>query len=118
MSRWFQFSLAGILILAASITYFTMSREKWPFDDPPNVATISVRQIIDDGAPVLFVSHDVDDGAWQFLTGGEVSTADAMVISLEEMLERDPTLAELADLKCGWKAMRERVGAPWHRSKN
>lgn len=93
-----------------------MAESKWPFDDPPNVATITVRQIIDGGAPILLVRHDADDGCWQFLTGGVVDMADAMVVSLREISERDPTVAELADLQPGWQATRERVGSPWRRS--
>jgi hypothetical protein len=92
-------------------------REKWPFADPPNMATITVRQILKDGEPILYVTHDADDGGWQFLTGGDVSESDAMVVSLEEMLEHDPTLAELANLEPGWTAARGDVGMPWHRSR-
>jgi hypothetical protein len=32
------------------------------------------------------------------------------------MCQRDPTLLELADLPEGWRAWRERVGAPWQRA--
>ena len=39
----------------------------WPFADPTNVATITVRQIVRDGQPILHVSHDHEDGGWQFL---------------------------------------------------
>lgn len=93
------------------------TREKWPFADPPNMATITVRQIIEEGEPILYVTHDADDGGWQFLTGGDVSTDDAMVVSLEEMLKHDPTLAELAKLEPGWTAARQDVGSPWQRSR-
>jgi hypothetical protein len=39
----------------------------WPFHDSPNVAVITLVQIIEQGHPVLYVTHDDDDGAWQFL---------------------------------------------------
>lgn len=81
------------------------------------MATITVRQIIEDGRPVLYVTHDADDGGWQFFTGDDVSTDDAMVLSLEEMLKYDPTLAGLANMEPGWMAVRERIGAPWHRGR-
>lgn len=103
------------MILASLIIYFTMAHKKRPFADPPNAATITVRQILEGGEPILYVSHDADDGAWQFLTGVDVSSEDAMVVSLQNMVEHDPTLAELADLELGWTATRERLGAPWHR---
>jgi len=91
---------------------------EWPFADPRNLASISVSQIIRDGEPVLLVSHDADDGGWQFLTGGAFTVADAMLVSLESMVRRDPTLTELADLPLGWQAWRETPAAPWKRGPN
>jgi len=93
-----------------------MSNPHWPFDDPPNVATITVRQIIDGGAPILLVARDPEDGGWQFLTGGQFDAADGMIVSLQNIVQRDPTTAELADLLPGWQATRQSVGAPWERS--
>jgi hypothetical protein len=93
-----------------------MAKANWPFDDPPNVATITVRQIIDGGEPILLVAHDAEDGGWQFLTGGAFDVDDGMVVSLRNIFERDPTIAELADLEPGWQATRIRVGSPWKRS--
>ena len=90
--------------------------EPWPFTDPPNVATITTRQVIDEGATILIVFHDADDGTWQFLPGCELTTADARVIGLANMVARDGTLVELADLTLGWRATRDRLGAPWQRS--
>jgi len=65
--------------------------------------------------PVLFVCHDSDDGTWQFLTGDDVSMADALLVSLESVVAHDPTLAALADLPEGWKATRSHIGAEWVR---
>jgi hypothetical protein len=90
----------------------------WPFEDPPNVATITVRQVIEDGAPILLVVRDLEDGGWQFLTGGTFEAADGRVVSLRNVLARDPTLAELADLQPGWQACRDRVGSSWVRERS
>jgi hypothetical protein len=95
-----------------------MVKATWLFDDPPNVATITVRQIVEAGEPILLVARDTEDGGWQFLIGGAFDVADAMVVSLRSMFERDPTIAELADLEPGWQATRQRVGAAWHRSES
>jgi hypothetical protein len=92
-----------------------MTQDAWPFADPPNVAAITMRQIVHDGRPILLVAHDDDDGSWQFLTGEDLDVADGMLVSLKSMVERDPSLVELADLPCGWQAWREQVGAPWKR---
>ena len=89
--------------------------EPWPFTDPPNVATVTMRQVVHGGAPVLLVSHDADDGGWQFLSGGTFEVADGLLVSLRSMVERDPGLAELADLALGWEARREQAGSAWVR---
>jgi hypothetical protein len=34
---------------------------------------------------------------------------------LEEIVKRDPTVLDVADLPPGWQAVRERVGGAWTR---
>ncbi len=58
----------------------------WPFEDPENVATITVRQIVYDNHPVLLVLHDEEDGGWQFLTGGPFNVADGLVVALKNRI--------------------------------
>jgi len=88
----------------------------WPFTDPMNVAVFTTTRVMRLRQPILHVSHDDEDGAWQFHTGAaQVSTADMMIVALEEMVEHDPTISELADLPCGWIAERDCIGSPWRR---
>jgi len=62
------------------------------------------------------VTHNEEDGAWQFLPReGAGDVKDAALVSLREMIERDRTLAELADLPVGWRALRESPASPWLR---
>jgi hypothetical protein len=92
-------------------------KAEWVFADPKNVAVFTTAQAMRLRQPVLRVTHDDDDGAWQFHTGVQpVSTADMMIVALEEMVEHDPTISELADLPCGWFAERDNLGSPWRRS--
>jgi hypothetical protein len=90
----------------------------WHFDDPKNVATFTVRQIVRDGNPILRVAHDSEDGAWQFLEWGSPREEDAMIVSLEEMTQIDPSIIELADLPLGWRAIRRSRAEAWHREPN
>lgn len=87
----------------------------WPFHDLPHVAVITDKHIIEDGMPILHVSHDSDDGSWQFLTGTSVSEYDARVVALREMVQHDPTICEIADLPLGWIAWREDRRSTWQR---
>ncbi|MDI1429921.1 hypothetical protein [Polyangium sorediatum] len=91
---------------------------KWPFADPPNVAVFTSKRILSGEAWIAYVSHDEDDGAWQFhASNGAAPEAEAAVVSLRSIVDADPTLASLADLPLGWCAWRDRVGAPWNRKK-
>jgi hypothetical protein len=66
-------------------------------------------------APILHVSHDEDDGAWQMLTNDAVDMSQAMLVALAELVGRDRTLVELADLPLGWTALRADASSPWMR---
>jgi hypothetical protein len=87
--------------------------DRWPFDQPPNCAVISIRQIVFESAPILHVTHDSDDHGWQFL-----SLEDACVDSLSGILRLDPSVREIADLPPGWHAWRRAVGTRWTRAPN
>jgi hypothetical protein len=91
--------------------------EGWRFEESENVAVITLRQIISDGAPILHVTHDSEDGGWQFLGWGDASEEDAKVVALRTIVRLDPSVQELADLPPGWHAWRETVDQPWRRGK-
>lgn len=90
-------------------------RAQWAFDASPNAAAVTVRQVIEGDEPILFVVHDADDGTWLFLASNVLNLADAMLVDLKRVVDRDPTVAELADLQRGWQATRKGVGLPWVR---
>jgi hypothetical protein len=92
------------------------AQSEWPFQDPENTAVFSTVGVVKRHEPVCLVCHD-DDGAWQFLGGGHVTMADAMIVLLKNAVETDESLLELADLPLGWKATRENAQAPWRRSR-
>ncbi|WP_228050015.1 hypothetical protein [Tychonema sp. LEGE 06208] len=87
----------------------------WPFADPQNVAILTSTDILHHDKPILFVSHDVDDGAWQFHTGKNLSIDRATMVALARIVALDPSLTELADLPLGWIATRQTLTDPWVR---
>ena len=87
----------------------------WPFDQPRNCATFTMRQVMNGSEPILLVSHDADDHGWQFIGTSDASMTDAMLVALEEIVKIDPTVLEIADLEPGWQAIRKSVGSPWSR---
>ena len=77
-----------------------------------------MRQVLDGSEPILLVSHDEDDHAWQFIGTSDASVEDAKLVCLEEIVRLDPTVLEVADLPPGWQAFRDRVGGEWTRQKH
>jgi hypothetical protein len=96
---------------ASSVT----DMDEWPFDDPPDTAVLTTRDILEGKTPVLHVTHDSDDGGWQFMPGTSVSPEDARVVGLGRMVRSDDSLRDLADLPEGWRGWRDRPGTPWRR---
>ena len=88
----------------------------WKFADPPYANAYLSKPVHKGTESVTFVSHDADDGAWQFL-GDSMSDGGGVLVCLHHPIDGDPSLAELADLPLGWYAERERVGEPWIRKK-
>jgi hypothetical protein len=66
--------------------------------------------------PALAVAH-TDDGLWLVADGvHHPDNADAsQFVHLAHLVERDPTLRELADLPRGVQALRASVSGPWVR---
>jgi hypothetical protein len=90
---------------------------KWPFNDPPNVAVFTTKQIVAGKDWIQYVSHDEDDGAWQFQPAGGSEVKEASIVGLEEMTKIDPTIIPLADLPIGWCASRTGPNGEWLRKK-
>jgi hypothetical protein len=91
--------------------------ENWRFSDLQNTAVFTTRQIINDNMPILYVSHDEDDGAWQFQHGGNVDMEYAMLVSLAKIVDLDNTINELFDLPLGWIAIRSNRIELWERKR-
>jgi hypothetical protein len=89
--------------------------DRWPFDQPRNCATLTMRQVLEGSEPILLVSHDEDDHGWQFIGSSDASVEDGKLVCLEEIVRIDPTVLEVADLPPGWQAFRGKRGGPWIR---
>lgn len=85
----------------------------FPFYDSADTAVFTCRHIFDKGKPILYVSHDEDDGAWQFLCGGSHTTNDAMLVSLKTIYEHDNSVGALADMPLGYYAERKSLHDKW-----
>ncbi len=86
---------------------------KFPFEDAPNMATITCCHVIDREKPILYVSHDADDGMWQFLCGEVHEPEDAKIVSLYKIFDMDNTVGALYKMPCGYCAERAAVTEGW-----
>lgn len=87
----------------------------WKFPDPPHTRVFLSKTVHEGTEPVTYVSHDAEDGAWQFL-GDSMSDGGGPAIScFHHPIDNDPSLTELANLPLGWYAERAKPGEPWIR---
>ena len=85
---------------------------RFPFREAPETAVITCCHVMA-GAPILRVTHDEEDGMWQFLCGGEHDASEARVIALQEAYALDASLGKLVKMPCGCVAQRRSKNGKW-----
>jgi len=91
---------------------------QWPFVDPPNTAVFTSKKIISGEEWVYYVSHDEEDGAWQFHPScGPTPEGEAAVVGLGTVFDLDSSIGDLSDLPLGWCAWRQCREGAWQRAK-
>lgn len=82
------------------------------FYEERNLGVYTTKHFLE-GSPILFVYHD-EDGDWQFHTEHDSQTADIIIVCLEEIARRDPSVNKVYYLPYGGSAWRENPDDPWH----
>jgi len=90
------------------------NKDTYKFDDNPNVAVIVCCHVLSGEESVMYVSHDMDDGMWQFLCNKSHTTDDAKIASLQEVLDLDNSINALGHMKCGYFATRNSGNDHWN----
>ena len=88
-------------------------KKEFPFADAPDTAAIVCCHVLEEGAPITYVSHDGDDGMWQFLCGGLHETADAWLVSLYSVWKRDESVGLSCEMPPGFIAWRAGAEDEW-----
>ncbi len=86
------------------------------FREEKNLGVITMKQFLEEGKDILYVEHD-DEGDWTFLTGDELSSSDARLVSLETIINTDNSINELFNLDYGEFASRASIKDKWVRGK-
>jgi hypothetical protein len=87
----------------------------WKFPDPPHTRAFLSEAVHAGAEQVTYVSHDAEDGAWQFHGDSMSGGAPPVISCLHHPIDRDASLAELCDLPPGWWAERAKPGDAWIR---
>ena len=88
------------------------------FNDFPYTMVITLKSILTGTKPILYVSHDEEDGMWQFLDGSvNLDINNARIVGLKKILRIDASITLLGDLPLGWIAERDNKNAIWIRQK-
>ncbi len=87
----------------------------WKFPDPPHTRVFLSEAVHSGIEPITYVSHDLEDGAWQFLGESMAGDGKPVLSCFHHPVDADPNLKELADLPLGWWAERAKPGEPWFR---
>ncbi|HMF35203.1 MAG TPA: class IV adenylate cyclase [Isosphaeraceae bacterium] len=88
----------------------------WRFADSQDTVALTLERILRGDSSLVLVTHDAEDGGWQFLDGEHVFEEDGATVLLGEMVQFDPGLLELADLPEGWCAWRAAPDRAWQRA--
>jgi hypothetical protein len=87
---------------------------EYRFTDPPNTACFSCIHVIREKQNILYVSHDADDGAWQFLCGADDHLeSDGSIVGLGTIVKIDPEINQIADMPIGICAERKDKRDQW-----
>lgn len=92
------------------------AQESKLFRDDLKTAVFTTKYVTDDKRDIIYVSHDKDDGAWQFLSNDNIVDFEsvAKVVSLEQIIQLDPSVLQLADMPVGYYAERISKRSKWH----
>lgn len=74
---------------------------------------IQTGEVFEHREPVLYVSHDEDDGMWQLIGASAADVATGKIGHLHHAVDEDPTLMDVLGLPPGGRAERADAGSPW-----
>lgn len=81
--------------------------------DKLSICVITTKYIVTFNSTIVRVIHD-DEGYWQFLGREDnLKDEDAMLVSLEEIIQLDSSLKAIINIPRSKMAIRENQSSPW-----
>jgi hypothetical protein len=100
-------------------SFFSFSKAtaqtKKAFTEELNTAVFTTKFVISDNKEITYVTHDADDGAWQFFSEDKFEDYEevAKIVGLGQIIKRDESILELADMPVGYYAFRKSKKDKW-----
>jgi hypothetical protein len=88
-------------------------RARWMRHWLLGTTSIQTGEVFERTEPILYVSHDADDGLWQLIGASDADPATAKLSHLHHAVEHDLTLLDVLDLEPGESAYRTGPHEPW-----
>ena len=86
----------------------------YKFQDAENTVCFVCDHVLNKERPILNVTHDIEDGIWQFMCGQhDHDESNAKIISLKQATEIDNTINDLYEMPLGVGAERESISDKW-----
>jgi len=90
------------------------NKTEYKFKEAENTACFVCDHVLSKQRPILYVTHDKEDGSWQFLCGQDDHTeANAKIISLKNATVIDTTINDLYEMPLGVGAERKSIKDKW-----
>lgn len=90
--------------------------DEWPFDQEPETAALTTRQVLEEQEPIRQVVHYSDDHSWAFTHGASDEKAEFRIVHMSHLFKLDESLRSIADLPPGWSAWRDARTDDWERT--
>ena len=88
----------------------------FPFSERADLLVLTCLHVLE-GADITMVCHHFSDNSWEFICDGTHTDDDAVVASIGDLCELDPSLHLLSDLPVGACAVRKSRGHAWQRGR-
>ena len=90
------------------------------FPDSLNTAVFTTKFVVHDRKEITYISHDFEDGSWEFYSDDNFDNYEdiVLILSLDEIIQLDISLLEVADLPLGFVATRRSIADDWTITKN
>ena len=85
------------------------------FEENLDTPVYTSKYVVEYRKLISYISHDEDDGAWQFHASKELKNEDEelKMVRLGDIISIDPTVQEMSDLPEGFFAVRESKEEGW-----